>query len=208
MSDRHAFASFMLRAFGPHVPLLPILALFWLTKTWHPSPLLRWLPSIFEMAPFVWMPVAWLASGFLLGHRVYIPIGWVAVLIPPLQRLYASASAWMTTGRGVANVGPGCFILIVAAGLIILAANCFVHAPVVFCLMNFVLLTVALLCQGSWTRFRTEVWPRLEAISGARAEVQSTYDEHAEELYEAFPPVTFKVEMRVRIPDTASIPDE
>ena len=46
--------------------------------------------------------------------------------------------------------------------------------------------------------------PDAEERRAARAAVQSCYDENAELLREAFPPLRFKVEMRVRIPDTAT----
>ena len=46
--------------------------------------------------------------------------------------------------------------------------------------------------------------PDAEERRAARAAVQSCYNENAEVLREAFPPLRFKVEMRVRIPETAT----
>ena len=187
----------------------------------------RW---VFRIACFAGFPATWVISSLLIGKQL-ITFGWLVRFwngIPAWWKEMTTnrteeefrAIAYAKRGQNVhafltllalAASIYGCIVLLIyVQGSVLLTCLTLVG-------IDLLLLTIALPYQEAYAAFKQtyndqranealeqEEKKKEKEIAdrdAARKQVQACYDEHAELLREAFPPIRFRAELKVRITD-------
>lgn len=152
MSMDPRLQQFLFRAFVPFTVFLvgQRLACHWLQQflpAWF-----SWALPLLDFADLATVLLAWATTSHLLGHRVLPPLGWIVPFLAGLHRwLHAVIPPRTPAGRNTSWL-PGVLLGVIMLVLLSTALS-FYASPLPFWMLNMLLLTWALLANGSYARF-------------------------------------------------------